>query len=54
MGSLEAGKRADVIVTDGSPLQMLTTVERMFVGGMEVDPMDNKQTRLFEQFRGRR
>jgi imidazolonepropionase-like amidohydrolase len=54
MGSLEAGKRADVIVTDGSPLQMLTTVERMFVGGVEVDPSDNKHTRLYEEFRTRR
>ncbi|HSG50162.1 MAG TPA: amidohydrolase family protein, partial [Longimicrobiales bacterium] len=54
MGSLEPGKRADVIVTDGSPLQMLTTIHHMFVGGVEVDPMDNKHTRLFEAFRGRR
>jgi hypothetical protein len=54
MGSLEAGKRADLIVTDGSPLQMLTTVERMFVGGVEVDPSDNKHTRLYEEFRTRR
>lgn len=54
MGSLEPGKRADVIVTDGSPLQMLTTIRHMFVGGVEVDPMDNKHTRLYEEFRGRR
>jgi imidazolonepropionase-like amidohydrolase len=54
MGSLEAGKRADIIVTDGSPLQMLTEIHHMFVGGVEVDPMDNKHTRLFEDFRGRR
>lgn len=54
MGSLEAGKRADVIVTDGSPLQMLTSIEHMFVGGVEVDPADNKHTRLYEEFRARR
>ena len=54
MGSLEAGKRADVIVTDGSPLQMLTSIEHMFVGGVEVDPMDNKHTELYRQFIDRR
>jgi imidazolonepropionase-like amidohydrolase len=54
MGSLEPGKRADVIVTDGSPLQMLTQITHMFVGGVEVDPTDNKHTRLYEEFRGRR
>jgi imidazolonepropionase-like amidohydrolase len=54
MGSLDAGKRADVIVTDGSPLQMLTSIEHMFVGGVEVDPADNKHTRLYEEFRVRR
>lgn len=54
MGSLEPGKRADILVTDGDPLQMLTRIEHMFVGGVEVDPLDNKHDRLYEQFRGRR
>jgi imidazolonepropionase-like amidohydrolase len=54
MGSLEPGKRADLLVTDGSPLQHLTTIEHMLVGGVEVDPMDNRHTRLWEQFRSRR
>ncbi len=53
-GSLEVGKRADIIVTDGDPLQILTEVEMMWVGGQEVDPKDNKHQRLFEQFRGGR
>ncbi|MFU8806482.1 MAG: CHC2 zinc finger domain-containing protein, partial [Bradymonadaceae bacterium] len=34
MGSLDAGKRADVLVTDGDPLQPLTRIETMFVGGV--------------------
>jgi cytosine/adenosine deaminase-related metal-dependent hydrolase len=54
MGSLEPGKRADIIVTDGDPLQMLTRIEHIFVGGVEVDPLDNKHDRLYRQFRGRR
>lgn len=52
-GSLEAGKRADIIVTDGDPLEMLTKVERMWVGGVEVDPRDNKHERLFNKFKNR-
>lgn len=50
MGSLEPGKRADLIVTDGSPLQILTEIRHMFVGGVEVDPLDNKHTDLYRDF----
>lgn len=50
IGSLEPGKRADILVTDGDPLQMLTTIERMFIGGVEVDLRDNKHDRLFREF----
>jgi imidazolonepropionase-like amidohydrolase len=52
-GSLTVGKRADIIVTDGDPLQILTNVESMWVGGKRVDPKDNKHQRLYEQFRNR-
>ena len=52
-GSIEPGKRADLLVTDGSPLQSLTRIERMWVGGLEVDPRANKHDRLWEAFRGR-
>ncbi|HEX9729714.1 MAG TPA: amidohydrolase family protein [Gemmatimonadales bacterium] len=52
-GRLEAGARADVIVTDGDPLQILTNVEMMWVGGRRVDPKNNKHQRLYEQFRER-
>ena len=36
MGSIEPGKQADLLVTDGSPLQSLTRIERMWVGGLDV------------------
>jgi imidazolonepropionase-like amidohydrolase len=52
-GSLQEGKRADLIVTDGDPLELLTHIEMMWVGGTEVDPMSNKHTDLYERFRGR-
>lgn len=53
LGSLDVGKRADLIVSNGDPLQILTTVERMWIGGEEV-PLVSKHTRLYEQFRSRR
>ncbi len=54
LGSLEPGKRADILITDGDPLQALTWIERMFVGGVEVDPRDNKHDRLYREFVDRR
>ena len=54
LGSLDTGKRADILVTDGDPLQILTMIERMFIGGVEVDPKDNKHDRLYQTFRKRR
>lgn len=49
-GSLDAGKRADLLVTDGDPLQYLTRIERMWIGGVEVDPRDNKHDRLYREY----
>jgi imidazolonepropionase-like amidohydrolase len=54
MGSLDPGKRADILVTDGDPLQPLTTIQTMFIGGVEVDPRDNAHHRDYERFRERR
>ncbi len=52
MGSIDAGKRADLIVTDGDPLQIVTHVERAFIQGLEVS-LESKHTRLYEAFRNR-
>jgi imidazolonepropionase-like amidohydrolase len=52
MGSLDVGKRADLIITNDDPLQILATVERMWIGGEEV-PLVSRHTRFYEQFRGR-
>jgi imidazolonepropionase-like amidohydrolase len=51
-GSIDAGKRADLIVTTGDPLQIVTHVERAWIGGAEV-PLESKHTRLWEAFRDR-
>lgn len=36
LGSLEVGKSADLIVFDGDPVEDAATVERVFIGGIEV------------------
>ena len=52
VGSLASGKRADVMITDGDPLELTTRVERMFVGGKPV-PMTSKHSALYLKYRKR-
>lgn len=52
LGSLEVGKLANVIVTDGDPLEIRTNVRRVFISGEEI-PMDSYHTLLYEKFRAR-
>jgi imidazolonepropionase-like amidohydrolase len=52
LGSLEVGKTANVIVTDGDPLEIRTNVRRVFIAGEEI-PMDSYHTLLYEKFRQR-
>ncbi len=49
VGSIEAGKFADLQVTDGDPLDITTHVERVFIAGAAVDPT-TRQTRLFDKY----
>lgn len=50
LGSLESGKAATFIVTDGNPLEVTTKVERAFIDGRAIDLTD-KQTALAEKYR---
>jgi len=52
VGSLDAGKRADVVVADGDLLEIRTHVKHLFIGGREV-PLDTKHTRLYETYKKR-
>ncbi|HEX6693944.1 MAG TPA: amidohydrolase family protein, partial [Longimicrobiales bacterium] len=52
LGSLDAGKRADLIITDGDPMQIVTHVERMWIGGEEM-PLSSHHTQLYWQFKNR-
>jgi imidazolonepropionase-like amidohydrolase len=49
IGSLEVGKLANVIVTDGDPLEIVTHVKRLFIGGEDI-PLDSYHTLLYEKF----
>ena len=37
VGSLEAGKDADIVLTDGCPFEVSTTVKAVFVNGKPVE-----------------
>ncbi len=49
LGSIEKGKWADLIVTDGDPLETRTQVKRVFIQGREVD-LSNRHLRLYEKY----
>lgn len=49
LGSLEAGKQATLIITDGDPLETTSHVLRAFVQGREVD-LSDRQKQLNERF----
>ena len=52
MGSLEVGKLANIIVTDGDPLEMCTHLHDLFIAGKPI-PLDNRHTHLYEKYRQR-
>jgi imidazolonepropionase-like amidohydrolase len=52
LGSIEKGKWADLIVTDGDPLETRTQIRQMFIKGAPVD-LENKHHRLYEKYLAR-
>jgi len=52
IGSVERGKYADLLITNGDPLDVRTKIEHLYIKGQEV-PLTNKQTRLYEKYLGR-
>ena len=50
LGSIETGKRATLIVTDGDPLEITTHIEQAYIDGARID-LSNKQTRLYEKYK---
>jgi imidazolonepropionase-like amidohydrolase len=52
IGSLETGKLANIIVTDGDPLEIVTHVKHLFINGEEIT-LDTNQTLLYQKFKSR-
>jgi imidazolonepropionase-like amidohydrolase len=52
MGTIERGKIANLIVTDGDPLEIQTQVLDLFILGRQVST-DNKHKALYEKYRAR-
>ncbi|MFC1608397.1 amidohydrolase family protein, partial [Candidatus Latescibacterota bacterium] len=50
VGTLQKGKDATLIVTDGDPLEITTQVEMMFIQGREVD-LNNRHKMLYSKYR---
>ncbi|MEN3046508.1 MAG: amidohydrolase family protein [Candidatus Hydrothermales bacterium] len=49
VGSIEKGKDATLVVTDGNPLDIRTNVHYAFIQGKKID-LENKQTLLFKKY----
>jgi imidazolonepropionase-like amidohydrolase len=52
LGSIETGKLANLVLTDGDMLEPTTQVRGLFISGVPLDPT-SKQTRLYERYRER-
>ena len=53
IGTIEQGKIANLIVTDGDPLQIRTRMRYVIIHG-ELSSLDNKHKTLWERYRARR
>jgi len=52
IGSIEEGKMANIVVTDGDILEAMTKVEHVFINGFKV-PTISRHTQLFREFLNR-
>jgi imidazolonepropionase-like amidohydrolase len=52
IGSVEKGKWADLLITNGDPLEIQTKVEAVYIKGQQISLTD-KQTRLYEKYLAR-
>lgn len=53
MGSIEVGKMANIVITDGDILDARTHVRHLFINGRKL-PLTSRHTELYEQFKSRR
>jgi imidazolonepropionase-like amidohydrolase len=52
LGSIEVGKRATLMVTNGDPLEIPTQIEMAFIDGAQID-LRSRHTQLYEKYRER-
>ena len=50
IGSLAPGRRADVVIWSGDPLQVTSNADAVFIDGVQ-QPLDTRQTKLRERYR---
>jgi imidazolonepropionase-like amidohydrolase len=50
IGSLKPGRRADVVIWSGDPLELNSAPEEVFIDGVR-QPLDNHQTKLRDRYR---
>lgn len=50
IGSLKAGRRGDVVIWSGDPLEVTSQVTNVLIDG-KVQPIDNRQTKLRDRYR---
>lgn len=48
-GSIEAGKRANLVISTGDPLETSSQIHHVFIDGYRV-PMSNRHIRLYQEF----
>lgn len=49
LGSLEAGKQANLFISDGDPFEPMTQIEQVFIRGNKI-PMVSRHTQLYEEY----
>ncbi len=52
VGSIEQGKIATLIVTDGDPLEIRTQIKHVFINGRDI-PLTSRHTELYEKYKAR-
>jgi imidazolonepropionase-like amidohydrolase len=53
LGSIEPGKIANLVITDGDLLEIRTNVRHVIINGRDV-PLESRHTRLWQQYRDRK
>ncbi|MDX6694179.1 MAG: hypothetical protein QOF02_1782 [Blastocatellia bacterium] len=53
MGSIEAGKTANLVITDGDLLEARTRIRYLFINGRQL-PLNSRHTELYDQFKNRK